>query len=91
MFGSAINKKKKEDENNININNNEFNTEDDLNNMNNIGTKNILNNSFGDMNNNMKIEVCEDSTTSVTLSSRKYLKNLSADNSVGLSMLPKIK
>ena len=62
IFGSALNKKKKEDENNININNKEFNTEDDLNNMNNIGTKNLLNNSFGDMNNNMQIDVCEDST-----------------------------
>ena len=59
MFGSAINKKKKEDENNININNNGFNTEDDLNN---IATKNLLNNSFGDINNNMQIDVCEDST-----------------------------
>ena len=59
MFGSAINKKKKEDENNININNNGFNTEDDLNN---IATKNLLNNSFGEINNNMQIDVCEDST-----------------------------
>ena len=59
MFGSAINKKKKEDEKYINLNNNGFNTEDDLNN---IATKNLLNNSFGDINNNMQIDVCEDST-----------------------------
>ena len=59
MFGSAIAKKKKEDEINSNINNNMFTTEDDVNNN---GEKLLLNNSFGEMNNNIQIDVGEDST-----------------------------
>ena len=62
MFGSAINKKKKEDDINININNNIFNAEDDLNNNNENGSKMILNNSFGEMNNNIQIDIGDDST-----------------------------
>ena len=66
MFGSAINKKKKEDEINLNINNNNniFTTEDDLNNNNNndLDTKKVLNNSFGEINNNIQIDVGDDST-----------------------------
>ena len=61
MFGSAVNKKNKDDEINININNNIFSSEEDLNNNDN-GSKNLLNNSFGDMNNNIQIDVGEDST-----------------------------
>ena len=71
IFGSAINKKKKEDENNININNNGFNTEDDLNNIDNINSKNLLNNSFGDMNNNIQIDVGDDSTMNENNKSNK--------------------
>mgnify|MGYP007070232182 CR=1 FL=1 len=62
MFGSAVNKKNKDDEINININNNIFSSEDDINNNNDNGSKNLLNNSFGDMNNNIQIDVGEDST-----------------------------
>ena len=62
MFGSAINKKKKEDDINININNNIFSAEDDLNNNNENGSKMILNNSFGEMNNNIQIDIGDDST-----------------------------
>ena len=62
MFGSAINKKKKEDDINININNNIFSSEDDLNNNNENGSKMILNNSFGEMNNNIQIDIGDDST-----------------------------
>ena len=62
MFGSAINRKKKEDDINININNNIFNAEDDLNNNNENGSKMILNNSFGEMNNNIQIDIGDDST-----------------------------
>ena len=62
MFGSAINKKKKEDDININVNNNIFNAEDDLNNNNENGSKMILNNSFGEMNNNIQIDIGDDST-----------------------------
>ena len=62
MFGSAINKKKKEDDINININNNIFSAEDDLNNNNDNGSKMILNNSFGEMNNNIQIDIGDDST-----------------------------
>ena len=71
IFGSALNKKKKEDENNININNNGFNTEDDLNNIDNINSKNLLNNSFGDMNNNIQIDVGDDSTMNENNKSNK--------------------
>jgi len=62
MFGSAVNKKNKDDEINININNNIFSSEDDINNNNDNGSKNLLNNSFGEMNNNIQIDVGEDST-----------------------------
>ena len=60
MFGSAINKKKKEEEININLNSNEFNTDEEINNNNKNNM--ILDNSFGEINNNMNIDVCEDST-----------------------------
>ena len=59
MFGSAVtnmNKKKKEEE----MNNN-FITNDDIN-INNKGSNLLLNNSFGDMNNNIQIDLNNDST-----------------------------
>ena len=72
MFGSALNKKKTDAEININLNNNNnnnniFTTEDDLNNNENNNnndkeSKKVLNNSFGEMNNNIQIDVGDDST-----------------------------